>query len=89
MTNRTRVPTGTALLATLALMIAPATVQADHHLAEEAEAAAEEVEANVEHSEELMEKTYDEERAEGTGRVEASGDAYEAVLEAGRKKADE
>jgi hypothetical protein len=36
-----------------------------------------------------MEKTYDEERAEGTGRVEAAGNAYEAVLEAGREKADE
>ncbi len=89
MTNRTRIPTGTALLATLALMIAPPAVQAGHHLADEAEAAAEEVEANVEHSEELMEKTYDEERADGTGRVEASGDAYQAVLEAGREKADE
>jgi len=89
MTKRTRVSAGTALLSALALSIAPAAAQAGHHLAEEAEAAAEEVEANVKHSEELMEKTYDEERAKGAGRVEASGDAYEAVLEAGREKADE
>ena len=32
MTNRTLIPTGTALLATLALMIAPPAVQAGHHL---------------------------------------------------------
>ena len=87
--NRTHVSTATALLAALTLMIAPAAVHADHHLAGEAEAAAEELEENVENSEELMEKTYDQERAEGTGRVEAEGNAYEAVLEAGREKADE
>jgi hypothetical protein len=87
--NRTHVSTATALLAALTLMIAPATLHAEHHLAGEAEAAAEELKDNVEHSEELEEKTYDDERAEGTGRVEAAGNAYEAVLEAGREKADE
>ena len=87
--NRTHVSTATALLAALTLMIAPAAVQAGHHLAGEAEAVAEELEDNVKHSEELTEKTYEEERAAGTGRVEAAGNAYEAVLEAGREKADE
>ncbi len=81
--------TTTTLLTGLALILAPGLAQAGHHLAGEAEAAAEEVEENVENSEELMEETYDAEREDGTGRVQAAGDAYEAVLEAGREKADE
>jgi hypothetical protein len=87
MANRTLVSAGTTLLTGLALIAAPAAIQAGHHLAEEAEAGAEELEENVEHSEELMEETYDKERKEGAGVVEAAGDAYEAVLEAGSEKA--
>jgi len=89
MTSRTRVFSLAAFAAAIALILAPATLQAGHHLAHEVKAAAEEVEANVENSEKLMEETYDKDRAEGEGVVEASGDAYEAVLEAGREKADE
>ena len=89
MTSRTRVFSLAAFAAVIALILAPATLQAGGHLAHEVKAAAEEAEANVDHSEELMEETYDKDRAEGEGRVEAAGDAYEAVLEAGREKADE
>jgi hypothetical protein len=89
MTSRTRVLSLAAFAAAIALILAPATLQAGHHLAHEAKAAAEEIEDNVENSEKLMEETYDKDRAEGEGVVEASGDAYEAVLEAGREKADE
>ncbi|MDG2333460.1 MAG: hypothetical protein P8Q97_04475 [Myxococcota bacterium] len=89
MANRTLVSAGTTLLTGLALMATPAPVLAGHHLAEEAEATADELEDNVEHSEELLEDTYDEKRKEGESVVEAAGDAYEAVLEAGREKADD
>jgi hypothetical protein len=89
MKTRVRVSVAGALITGIALIFAPATLQAGHHLAGEAEAAGEEVEENVEHSEKLMEETYESEREAGTGSVEAAGDAYEAVLEAGREKADE
>ena len=40
---------------------------------------------NVERSEKIMADTYDEERKQGEGAVEAAGDAYNAVLDAGRE----
>ena len=40
---------------------------------------------NVERSEKIMADSYDEKRKEGEGRVEAAGDAYNAVLDAGRE----
>ena len=40
---------------------------------------------NVERSEKIMADTYDEEREKGQGRVEAAGDAYNAVLDAARE----
>ena len=89
MISRTRVSSLAAFAAVIALILVPATLQAGGHLAHEVKAAAEEAEGNVEHSEELMEETYDKAREEGEGRVEAAGDAYNAVLEAGREKADE
>lgn len=89
MLNRISLKIATTLLTGLALILAPGLALAGHHLANEAEAAAEEVADNVENSEELMEETYDKDRAAGEGRVEAAGNAYEAVLEAGREKADE
>ena len=89
MTSRTRVSSLAAFAAAIALLLAPAALQAGGHLAHEVKAAAEEGEGNVKHSDELMEETYDKDRAEGEGPVEAAGDAYEAVLEAGREKADE
>ncbi|MDE0886643.1 MAG: hypothetical protein OSB70_14040 [Myxococcota bacterium] len=89
MANRTFVSAGTTLLTSLALMATPGAVLAGHHLVDEAEATADELEDNVEHSEELLEDTYDEDRKEGEGTVEAAGNAYEAVLEAGREKADD
>lgn len=50
------------------------------------EKAAETTAANVERSAETMKETYDEKRAEGEGRVEAAGDAYNKVLEEGSEE---
>ena len=47
------------------------------------------VKENVKESEEILKKTYREDRAKGEGVVEASGDAYEAVLEKGNERAAE
>lgn len=72
----------------LVLGVTPGIAWSGGHEAGE-EGVVEELEDNVEHSEELLKKTYEEDRAEGQGRVEAAGNAYEAVLEAGREKPDE
>lgn len=40
---------------------------------------------NVERSQKVMADTYDEKRKQGEGRVEAAGDAYNEVLDAGRE----
>ena len=40
---------------------------------------------NVERSEKIMADSYDEERKQGEGRVEAAGDAYNEVLDAARE----
>ena len=85
MRSRTQFIRCASIVVVLALGSAPGIAWSEDN---EVEAAAEELEENVEHSEELLEKTYDEDRAEGEGRVEAAGNAYESVLEAGRKKAD-
>ena len=47
------------------------------------------LEKNVEHSAHVAEDTYKAEREEGVGRVQAAGDAYEAVLEIPEKKDSE
>jgi len=49
---------------------------------------ASQLEENVADSIELQRDTYAEKRAEGEGVVEAAGEAYEAVLEEGREKAE-
>lgn len=49
--------------------------------AEKVEETARELEENVGNAAETMEDTYAEKRAEGEGRVEAAGDAYNEVLE--------
>ena len=49
-----------------------------------ARAAEEDVEGRVENSGEIAEETYDESREKGEGQVEATGDAYDAVEEAGK-----
>jgi len=51
----------------------------------ELEAAGKTAAGNVEHSDKIMADTYDEERKQGEGAVEAAGDAYNAVLDAGRE----
>ena len=43
--------------------------------------------ANIENADEIMEETYKKSRAEGEGRIEAAGDAYNAVLDENLKKA--
>ena len=48
---------------------------------------ADEAAANVENANELMEETYKKSRAEGEGRIEAAGDAYNALLDENLKKA--
>ena len=85
MRSRTRFILSALIVLALAFGFAPGVAWAEDN---EVEEAAEELEENVEHSEELLKKTYDEDRAEGEGRVEAAGNAYEAVLEAGREKTD-
>ena len=55
---------------------------------EEAEAGARQLGDNVEESGRIMKDTWDKDRAEGEGAIEAAGDAYNAVLDEGRKKAD-
>jgi len=51
-----------------------------------AEAEAKQLEQNVKESAALMEETYDEKRKEGEGRVEAAGDSYNAVIDAGKQE---
>lgn len=85
MRSRTEFTRCVSIVVVLALGIAPGIAWSEDN---EVEEAAEELEENVEHSEELLKKTYEEDRAEGEGRVEAAGNAYEAVLEAGREQAD-
>ena len=84
-----------------ALIVAPGGVAfAGHHeqggqqskleKAEDAVAAeAKTLEENVENSNEIMKDTYDAKRLEGESRLEAAGDAYTEVVEAGQKKAEE
>ena len=48
---------------------------------------ADEAAANIENANELMEETYKKSREEGEGRVEAAGDAYNALLDENLKKA--
>ena len=48
---------------------------------------ADEAAANIENANELMEETYKKSRAEGEGRIEAAGDAYNALLDENLKKA--
>jgi hypothetical protein len=47
----------------------------------DARAAAETLEGNVERSARIMHDTYDADREAGEGRVDAAGDAYDAVLD--------
>jgi uncharacterized protein HemX len=54
-----------------------------------AKAAAEDLEARVERSAEIMEDSYDDSRAQGEGRIEAAGDAYDAVLEEPHEQAED
>ena len=48
---------------------------------------AEEAAANIENANELMEEQYKKSRAEGEGRIEAVGDAYNALLDENLKEA--
>lgn len=85
------------LIGPIAICLGASSSFAGHHEAaekvggpvEKIEVTAEELEENVEHSEKLMKKTYEADRKEGESVVEASGDAYEAVLEAGREKSED
>lgn len=45
-----------------------------------------ELEANAERSGQVMKDTYEKDRAEGEGRIEAAGDAYNAVVDEGRER---
>ncbi len=74
-----------AALASILILSLPAL--AGHH--EEDKTPADVIGENVEKSQEIMDKTYREDRAEGEGVVEAAGNAYQAVLEAGREKSDD
>jgi hypothetical protein len=47
---------------------------------------AEVLRGNVEHSAQVAGETYRAEREQGVGRIEAAGDAYEAVLEIPKTK---
>jgi hypothetical protein len=48
---------------------------------------AEEAAANIENANELMDEQYKKSRAEGEGRIEAAGDAYNALLDKNLEKA--
>ncbi|MFP8882378.1 MAG: hypothetical protein VCE43_24320, partial [Myxococcota bacterium] len=52
-------------------------------LADSARALASNLEERVENATEVDEESYEESRRQGEGRVQAAGDAYEAVLEVG------
>lgn len=82
---------GTALLVLpMAFMVGSGVARSDGPgVADEVEETAEELKENIEHSDELAKKTYESDRKQGEGRVEAAGNAYEAVLEAGRDKSEE
>lgn len=54
---------------------------------EEDSSLADKAAANIENANELMEETYEKSREEGEGRVEAAGDAYNALLDENLKKA--
>ena len=85
----------------MVLLFAPATVAVaghgeheDHdshkgamdHAEDAVEAEAEAVEENVENAGAVMKGAYGKARAAGEGRIEAAGDGYTAVVEAGRDK---
>jgi hypothetical protein len=94
-----RSATASGILALTLIIVVGGVALADHHeqgdtskvesvdAAVEAEAAV--LEKNVETSNEIMKKTFEEKRAEGEGRIEAAGDSYNAVIDEGRKKAAE
>ena len=67
MTLRIRISLVTALMTSIALIVAPGTLQAGHHLAGEAEAAGEEAAAQIESAEKTMEDTYEADREAGRG----------------------
>ena len=50
--------------------------------------AAEGVRENAKDATEVYEETYKEDRKKGEGRVEAAGDAYEAVLEVPKERTE-
>ena len=56
---------------------------------EEDKTPADVAETNIEHSEEIMDETYEASRAAGEGPIQAAGDAYNAVLDENIKKADD
>ena len=75
------------LITAFTLGLAAAPAWSGHH--EEDKTPADVAETNIDDSEEIMEKTYEEARAAGEGPIEASGDAYNAVLDENIKKADD
>ena len=56
---------------------------------ESAKAVAEDLEARVERSAEVMKEVYDDSREKGEGRIEAAGDGYEAVLKEPDEQAED
>lgn len=72
-----------SLLATA--LLGSCSESGEQRAASELEEAGGTASGNVERSEKIMVDSYDEKRKQGEGRVEAAGDAYNAVLDAGRE----
>lgn len=55
----------------------------------DADEAAKVVRDNPENAARVYDETYEKERQKGEGRIEASGDAYDSVLEVPKERADD
>lgn len=82
---RWQLPFSTLLCVILALAIGPGCSTSEEQSALEDPAV---IGGNIEESGRIMKDTWEEDRAQGEGVVESAGNAYEGVLEEGRKKAD-
>ena len=85
MASRVGFVSSLSLIAFLMCCLVSGPALSGHH--EEDETPADVAETNIDHSEEIMEETYEEARAAGEGPIAASGDAYNAVLDENLKKA--
>ena len=68
-----------------AVLLGACSDSADRRTESDLEEAGKTAVRNVERSQKIMADTYDEKRKQGEGRIEAAGDAYNEVLDAGRE----